>query len=226
MTYDIHNQTPDQWNDVPRQRPEIEAQLAKAAAIAFVQDCPEFFCCENNWERILGLLRRDKVPISRRNLGLAYEALKDTGLFETGEGPELHYRTVKLSPEDAGVKKVYAEPKKNFDHEGLAETELLRENRSRREELGAGEVIANRLAADAANRTLAGEPGQPVSKEMKQKYKQSLGRTKTTFEDGKPARWSEARMEIRESRPDLNPESQTFNLEVHALLNRWSRGEE
>lgn len=224
MTNDILQEL-DKFSDNPRCSPEVEAAIDRNQSTQFREDYPEYYNSAKNWGYISGWLRSMVAPVTRRNLAIAYELLKSKGLMETNDEPEVTHRTIKPTKAEQGITNVYAEPKKNFSHEGLAENSLLREKPERLNEL-ASDVLARRQAADADNRALSGAPGQPVSKTFEQKYKQSLGRTQRTFEDGKPPRWAEARMVVREHRQDLKPDSTAFTAEVHAQLARWSKGEE
>lgn len=204
----------DQWSDQPRQSPEVEDAMNVNAARQFIEDAgDEYYPTEKNWDYISGWLFSQEVPITRRNLMIAFRHLSEQGVLESEPTTETTYHDTPLTPERRGVKKVHAGPVLKYDNEGQAASPLLREKPERLTEL-AGSVIERREAADRENRALAGAPGQKIPPEFKTKFNQSLNANRrSSF-----TRIGEARAIIAERHPELNTRSQHFNRLVAELM--------
>jgi hypothetical protein len=193
----------------PRQRPDVEDVMATNAAKQFRADYPDFYPSDRNAEIIKSFLEEKNVPVSRRNLGIAYECLRSR--LDTEPQQTVTHKTIRLTPSERGVQTIKSGLILRHDNEGVAGSELLREKPERLKEL-AGETLASRQAEDAANRELAGPAGSPVSKAMKIKWLQSLSANKRK-------NVGEARAYIAELHPTLDSRSQEFNRLVALLLN-------
>jgi len=207
----------DQWTDQPRQRPEVEEAMTVNAAKHFIEDVgDEYYPTKRNWDYISGWLLNQGVPISRRNLMIAFRHLSDEGMLETEPTVETTYHDTPLTPERKGVKKVHAGPILRYDNEGQAASPLLREKPERLEEL-AGDKVAARLAEDQANREAAGKPGGEINPDFKTRFKQSLGANKRS--SSQRMTQGHARAIISDRFPEMDTRSQEFSRKVAELIN-------
>ncbi len=74
--------TLDQF-EAKRWSPEVEAQRDTYAAEQFVADTPQFYRSPKNSELMLGWLAGQGVPITRRNLAVAFRVLLADGVLES-----------------------------------------------------------------------------------------------------------------------------------------------
>jgi hypothetical protein len=74
--------TLDQF-EAKRWSPEVEAQRDTYAAERFVADTPQFYRSPRNSELLLGWLAGQGVPITRRNLTVAFRVLLADGVLES-----------------------------------------------------------------------------------------------------------------------------------------------
>lgn len=217
MSKEIILPTMDQWTDQPRQRPEVEEQMSIRAAQDFIEDAgDEYYPTEKNWDYISGWLFNQGVPISRRNLMIAFRHLSDEGMLETEPTVETTYHDTPLTPERKGVKRVHAGPVLRHDTESQAASQLLREKPERLAEL-AGNVVEKRLSEDAANREMAGKPGGEINPDFKTRFKQSLGANQRS--SSQRMTQGHARAIISERFPEMDTRSQEFSRLVSELIN-------
>jgi len=74
--------TLDQF-EAKRWSPEVEAHRDAYAAEQFVADTPRFYCSPKNSELLLGWIAGHGVPITRRNLTVAFRVLLADGVLES-----------------------------------------------------------------------------------------------------------------------------------------------
>jgi hypothetical protein len=74
--------TLDQF-EAKRWSPEVEAQRDTYAAEQFVADTPQFYRSPRNRDLLLGWLTEQGVPITRRNLTVAFRVLLAGGVLES-----------------------------------------------------------------------------------------------------------------------------------------------
>ncbi|HUC42242.1 MAG TPA: hypothetical protein VL913_00720 [Candidatus Micrarchaeaceae archaeon] len=183
---------------------------------------PEYPNTKRNNELLQSFLqdRDEPLPLSLRNLEIAYYALRDDGQLEPAI-PQVTYTEV---PRDKrhGITRADQTVRLRFDTGNMAQSQLTRELPERREEL-LGDVIARRQFQDGVNRARAGEIGKPINPDFKEQYRRSL-REHSKTQRNKPtlgynaAEFYAACDAVLKEHPEINQQSITFNNLVRAKL--------
>lgn len=163
----------DTWDQHPANPDELEATLARRAFKFFREDFPEFYFVEKNVKILLDVLNWYQVPCTRKNLGIVYAHLLPQKPFEPRH-PEVTYTPVRdpyVSIKRVGSNQTLV---LRYDTGNAAQRQLAGEgNPAELEQLT--EIAASRIVEDTLNYREAGaNPGQPISKQFRQKYLDSL----------------------------------------------------
>lgn len=174
----------------PQFSPSVQEILdIKGAEQFMAKHGVDFYASPKNVDLLKGFVESRGIPYSLRNLEAAFYSLKADGLFES---------------EPAPVEQPQVEIQDEAPEDSMAARQLRQEksDKSRAEE--------SRL------RTLAGEIGQPLSRDLKREYQQSLVKERgaTDMSQG------QARAEVSLEFPDLDVRSVEFNRKVSEKVNR------
>lgn len=171
-----------------RWRPEVEAQRDAYAAEQFVADTPQFYRSPINSELLLGWLAGQGVPITRRNLTVAYRVLLADGALESRS-------TVEAQPEpldnSRGVQKMTSTVKLNHT---CPDTPLNRQ-------LLAEEILGRYSWCPIGV--------DPKKTELGRQYKLSI--REGAAAKGRPAGWLDARTKVAMAHANLKRDSVEFN---------------
>jgi hypothetical protein len=183
---------------------------------------PEYPNTKRNNDLLQSFLqdRPEPLPLSLRNLEIAYYALGDDGQLEPAI-PQVTYTEV---PRDKrhGITRADQTVRLRFDTGNMAQSQLTRELPERREEL-LGDVIARRQFQDGINRAKAGEIGKPINAEFKEQYRRSLREHRKTAEGAAtmgyaPRDYYVACEAVLKEHPEMNQNSITFSNLVRSKL--------
>jgi hypothetical protein len=188
--------TLDQF-EARRWSPEVEAHRDAYAAEQFVADTPQFYRSPRNRDLLLGWLTEQGVPITRRNLTVAFRVLLADGVLESCP-------TVQTQPEpldnSRGVKRMNSTVKL---HHTCPDTPLNRR-------LLAEEILGRYswcpIGAD------------PKKTELGRQYRVSI--REEAAAKGRPAGWLEARAKVAMEHANVKRDSAEFNRLVAVELEK------
>ena len=179
--------TLDQF-EAKRWSPEVEAQRDTYAAEQFVADTPQFYRSPKNSELMLGWLAGQGVPITRRNLAVAFRVLLADGVLESCP-------TAQVQPEpldnSRGVQKMNSTVKL---HHTCPDTPLNRQ-------LLAEEILGRYSWCPIGV--------DPKKTELGRQYKISV--REEAAAKGRPAGWLDARAKVAMGHPNVKRDSAEFN---------------
>jgi hypothetical protein len=179
--------TLDQF-EAKRWSPEVEAQRDTYAAEQFVADTPQFYRSPRNRDLMLGWLKEQSVPITRRNLTVAFRVLLADSVLESCP-------TVEAQPEPLdnswGVQKMNSTVKL---HHTCADTP---QNRQLLAEEILGRYSWCPIGVD------------PKKTELGRQYKTSV--REEAAAKGRPAGWLDARAKVAMEHANVKRDSVEFN---------------
>ena len=207
--------TLDQYSD-QKVSPEVSRILDVKGCEQFVAAHPEYYASPHNHAAIQKWLVGHRVPWSLWNFEVAFSELSKDGVLESH--PEISSEThaqIALTLYEKGVRKMDSQStfKNNFPVGTDAERQLAAEGQYEESFI---EKIEERRDELTELRSLS-DIGKPVSPELKQRYRNSLGRTDLS-RPPLPVGWASARRHVRFHRPDLKPDSAAFNAECARLI--------
>lgn len=78
----LHNLTPEQFYALPQSvQTSIVASIQVPEVNAFMQEYPEFYNVQSNWDEINRWLLKENAPATRRNVGMAFTDLAEDGIL-------------------------------------------------------------------------------------------------------------------------------------------------
>jgi hypothetical protein len=179
--------TLDQF-EAKRWSPEVEAQRDTYAAEQFVADTPQFYRSPKNSEQLLGWLKGHGVPITRRNLTVAFRVLLEDGALESRpiaqEQPQPPDNSRGVQKMNSTVKLHHTCPDTPLNRQVLAE-EIL------------GRYSWCPIGVDPKKTELGRQHRISVREEAAAK--------------GRPAGWLEARAKVAMERANVKRDSVEFN---------------
>jgi hypothetical protein len=179
--------TLDQFEE-KRWRPEIEAHRDTYAAEQFFADTPQFYRSPKNSELLLGWLAGQGVPITRRNLAVAFRVLLADGVLESC--PTVQAQSEPLD-NSRGVQKMTSTVKLNHT---CPDTPL---NRQLLVEEILGRYSWCPIGVD------------PKKTELGRQYKVSI--REEAAAKGRPAGWLDARAKVAMEHANVKRDSVEFN---------------
>jgi hypothetical protein len=179
--------TLDQF-EAKRWSPEVEAQRDTYAAEQFVADTPQFYRSPRNKDLLLGWLTERGVPITRRNLTVAFRVLLEDGVLESyptvQEQPESPDNSRRVQKMNSTVKLHHTCPDTPLNRQLLAE-EIL------------GRYSWCPIGVD------------PKKTELGRQYRVSI--RENTAAKGRPAGWLDARAKVAMAHANVKRDSVEFN---------------
>jgi hypothetical protein len=188
--------TLDQF-EAKRWSPEVEAHRDAYAAEQFVADTPQFYRSPRNRDLLLGWLAGQGVPITRRNLAVAFRVLLADGVLDSRP-------TVQEQPEpldnSRGVQKMTSTVKLNHT---CPDTPLNRQ-------LLAEEILSRYSWCPIGV--------DPKKTELGRQYKVSI--REEAAANTRPAGWLEARAKVAMEHANVKRDSVEFNRLVARELEK------
>jgi hypothetical protein len=174
--------------ETKRWRPEVEAQRDAYAAEQFVADTPQFYRSPRNRDLLLGWLAGQGVPVTRRNLTVAFRVLLEDGALESR--PTVQAQS---APPDSsrGVQKMNSTVKLNHT---CPDTPLNRQ-------LLAEEILGRHAMCPIGV--------DPKKTELGRQYKVSI--REEAAAKGRPAGWLDARAKVAMEHVNVKRDSVEFN---------------
>jgi hypothetical protein len=179
--------TLDQF-EAKRWSPEVEAQRDTYAAERFVADTPQFYRSPKNSELLLGWLAGQGVPITRRNLTVAFRVLLDDGVLDSCP-------TVQEQPQPLDTSRCVQKMNSTVKlHHTCPDTPLNRQ-------LLAEEILGRYSWCPIGV--------DPKKTELGRQYKISI--REEAAAKGRPAGWLEARAKVAMEHANVKRDSVEFN---------------
>jgi hypothetical protein len=173
-----------------RWSPEVEAQRDTYAAQQFVEDTPQFYRTPRNRDLLLGWLAEQEVPITRRNLTIAFRTLLADGVLEDEDGAI----SEPLPPDNSrGVQKMNSTSTVRLHHT-CPDTPLNRQ------------LLADEILGRYAWCPIGVDPKKT---ELGRQYKMSVQEEKAA--KGSPAGWLDARAKVAMEHANVKRDSVEFN---------------
>jgi hypothetical protein len=183
--------------ETERWSPEVEAHRDTYAAEQFVADTPQYYRSPRNSELLIGWLAGQGVPITRRNLTVAFRVLLADGVLESCPTEEAQSQP----PDNSrGVQKMNSTVKL---HHTCPDTPLNRQ-------LLAEEILGRYSWCPIGV--------DPKKTELGRQYKVSI--REEAAAKGRPAGWLDARAKVAMEHANLKRDSVEFNRLVALELEK------